>query len=567
MLKLMHPSLEFRILYRQFLLRIVDLESLSSKADIEGFVGQFGGVLIMLSLIHAFIAVIYLLSSFAPADRLAFAWHAEQYLVATMMLVVGLFAVLTWDATFPDRRDVMVLAPLPIATHTILFAKVAASGTILGIAILALNVASGIVWPLALGIGHGSITGLLQCFAAYWFTMIAAGIFLFCTVLTVQGMTALLLPRKVFLRLSAFLQLGAFALLVSVYFLQPTLTTPQAFIASENQRLMTCSPSLWFFALFNQLNGSLDPAFTPLVHRAWIGLSITIVSAASSLLLCYLHTMRKTAEQPDLIAAASKFNWNPRFGTALETAIVLFSIRSLTRSRQHRISLAFYLGVGFAVALVCINFQPGPVGRFHPIVSSASTRFHMATLVMLSFAVVGLRSAFSLPVSLNANWVMRITELWPSQNYTSATRRSILLLAVVPVCVSSALCLLRYEPPLQAAAHLLVLALLGSILADLNLLSFHKIPFSCSYLPGKSNIQFAFWAYLLVFVPVTIQGAQYEDRALHHPILYLCLISGLAITSWGLWALNSHLSKSATLHFEEFLPDEITTLGLSGTHM
>lgn len=188
--KLMHPSLEFRALYRQFLLRIVDVESLSTQADVEGFLGQFGGVLIMLSLIHAFVAVIYLLSSLAPADRLAFAWHAEQYLVATMMLVVGLFAVLTWDATFPDRRDVMVLAPLPIATHTILFAKVAASGTILGIAVLALNIASGIAWPLALGIEHGSITGLLRCFAAYWFTMIAASVFLFCTVLTVQGMTA-----------------------------------------------------------------------------------------------------------------------------------------------------------------------------------------------------------------------------------------------------------------------------------------------------------------------------------------------------------------------------------------
>jgi len=119
MRKLMYPSLEFRVLYRQFLLRIVDLESLSGKADIEGFVGQFVGVLIMLSLIHAFIAVIYLLSSFAPADRLAFAWHAEQYLVATMMLVVGLFTVLTWDATFPDRRDVMVLAPLPIAYNSL----------------------------------------------------------------------------------------------------------------------------------------------------------------------------------------------------------------------------------------------------------------------------------------------------------------------------------------------------------------------------------------------------------------------------------------------------------------
>ena len=30
-------------------------------------------------------------------------------MIATTMLVVGLFAILSWDSTFPDRRDVMVL--------------------------------------------------------------------------------------------------------------------------------------------------------------------------------------------------------------------------------------------------------------------------------------------------------------------------------------------------------------------------------------------------------------------------------------------------------------------------
>ena len=61
-----------------------------------------------------------------------FCWHMEHYLIATMMLVVGLFTVLSWDAAFPDRRDVMVLSPLPVAPHTILFAKVSASAAVIG---------------------------------------------------------------------------------------------------------------------------------------------------------------------------------------------------------------------------------------------------------------------------------------------------------------------------------------------------------------------------------------------------------------------------------------------------
>ena len=66
---------------------------------------------------------------------------------------------------------------------------------------------------------------------------------------------------------------------------------------------------------------------------------------------------------------------------------------------------------------------------------------------------------------------------------------------------------ITYRPLSQAAAHLVILALLGLILADLNLLGFYKVPFTCSYLPGKSNIQFSFWVFMIVIVPLTLFGA------------------------------------------------------------
>src|SRR5579859_5159927 len=97
---------QFRVLYRQFLLRIVDLEALSIQADIPRFLGQFAGVLIMFSLIHTLIAWAYLgYENRTPLDLVSFTFHMEHYLIATMMLVVGLLAVLTWDAAFPDKRD------------------------------------------------------------------------------------------------------------------------------------------------------------------------------------------------------------------------------------------------------------------------------------------------------------------------------------------------------------------------------------------------------------------------------------------------------------------------------
>ena len=70
-------------------------------------------------------------------------------LIATTMLVVGLFALLSWESTSPDRRDVLVLGPLPVRERTMFLAKVTAVAGALGLTLAALHVAAGIAWPLA----------------------------------------------------------------------------------------------------------------------------------------------------------------------------------------------------------------------------------------------------------------------------------------------------------------------------------------------------------------------------------------------------------------------------------
>jgi hypothetical protein len=107
---------------------------------------------------------------------------------------------------------------------------------------------------------------------------------------------------------------------------------------------------LLVFALFNQLNGSLPPQFAWIALRAWIGLALAIAGAASSLLLCYLHTMKKTVEEPDLVPGGGLHGCLHSAST-LQTAVAHFSIRSLARSRQHRVAFAFYLAFVLGIAL------------------------------------------------------------------------------------------------------------------------------------------------------------------------------------------------------------------------
>jgi hypothetical protein len=136
-------KLQFRVLYRQFLLRVVDLELLAPQGDITKLLGQFVALLAIVSLWILLPSVSMAARPSSPDLGLIYAWVEAHFLVSTTMLTVGLFAVLSWESMFPDRRDVLVLFPLPVRGRTLFLAKVAAVATALSLTLLALKLFPG----------------------------------------------------------------------------------------------------------------------------------------------------------------------------------------------------------------------------------------------------------------------------------------------------------------------------------------------------------------------------------------------------------------------------------------
>jgi hypothetical protein len=139
-------SRPFRVLYRQFLFRIVDLELLAADArgDANRLLGQFAGLLIFFSAALGLVIMLLDPDRLPPAAAVRMTWGMEHFLFATTMLVTGLFAVLSWDSTFPDRRDLLVLAPLPVRARTFFLAKVAAVAAALAVTVGSLNLVVGV---------------------------------------------------------------------------------------------------------------------------------------------------------------------------------------------------------------------------------------------------------------------------------------------------------------------------------------------------------------------------------------------------------------------------------------
>ena len=571
---------QFHVLRREFLFRIVDRELLSThaKGDMSKLLLQFVALLSYAS-IACSIPAMYAGSRSTPQATVLFAWSNEHFLIATTMLVVGLFAILSWNFMFPELLDVLILAPLPIRARTVFLAKVAAVGSALSLTVLSLHAVAGLVWPFALHAsappgavalsstveviqGGGGLLGLLRVFAAYWITMFAAGTFVFCLIMGVQGLAANILPRRYFLRLSTYLQLAAFALIICYYCLQPSTVTPSTLEAARHGSGIW-SPSYWFLGLFQQLNGS--PSLGPLAQRAWLGLGLTVFATAASYTLSYLHQFRKIVEGAAITPGArGRGAWLPRFGNAIQTAVVQFSARTLVRSPQHRIILAFYWGVGFAVA---IFFLKTPRGQ---MLSASSGGFPsqgwtllVPNFLILGFAVVSTRIAFSLPRDLRANWIFRITPVQGGRQCVAARRRAMQALSVAPVLALSAAVFLSLWPWSAALGHLVLLALMGMILVELNLPGTQKIPFTCSYLPGRSSFHLTFLICVMFILPVAAAGTVLERYALQGPIAFGAVFA-LLVCAWGAtrWRTTLSVNADAQPQFEEEPSDQLLSLNL-----
>jgi len=584
---------QFRILYRQFLFRMVDVELLSSAAqgDISKLLGRFAAIVVFLGLWLGVGVILTAGAARGGGAGLLLIWAEEHFLIATTLLAVGLFAVIGWDSIFPDRREVMVVGPLPVRARTFLLAKAAAVAGALGLAVGVLNALTGLAVPLffsaaprirslfdAIALMTGAppsepgswILSALRLFFAYWITVLSAGAFTFCLVVSVQGL-AQLLPRQSFLRVSAALQIIAFFAFVGMYFTQLPFASTAELLTPEKQKLLQWLPSYWFFAMLQQLNGSAIFTSGPeqvalYARRAWIGLSASLAGALASYLLCYFRTLRMIAEQPDILPSRAGLHWLPKAGGAMETAIVHFSVRTLARSRKHRVTLSFYLGLAFAIVILGSKDPALQARAAGEGLQYSNLIVLISSVLVMCAAIAGVRIAFSMPMDLRANWVFRIMPMHGGADHLRAARRSLYALSLAPVWLATAAVLARTWPWKPAAVHLAVLGLFGGIVVELLLLNFRKIPFTCSYLPGKSNMIVILVAFVMLGFSALIDALNFEMRALmHHDRSLWRMLAALAGAACALrlcawWRTRAEVGA---IEFEDVPEPAVMALGLN----
>ncbi|MEI9973728.1 MAG: hypothetical protein WDO73_17770 [Ignavibacteriota bacterium] len=109
--------------------------------------------------------------------------------------------------------------------------------------------------------------------------------------------------------------------------------------------------------MFQKLNGATG--FDDLAQRALLVIEIVCPLAIIAFTLAYLRYNRIVVEQPDIAPSDRSrppmraVSWlaGKLLPRPISRAIVLFTARTVARSRHHRLLLAVYGGIGLGVAL------------------------------------------------------------------------------------------------------------------------------------------------------------------------------------------------------------------------
>jgi hypothetical protein len=112
--------------------------------------------------------------------------------------------------------------------------------------------------------------------------------------------------------------------------------------------------------------------------------------------------------------------------------------------------------------------------------------------------------------------------------------------------------------------HLAVLGLLGVIFTELGLYGVQKIPFTCSYLPGKSNFNMTFLLLVGFIFNVIAKAVQFERKLFEDARGFATLIAILIAIAICMWWRTTMLSRSpeGELQFEDAADPAIFALDL-----
>jgi hypothetical protein len=232
----------------------------------------------------------------------------------------------------------------------------------------------------------------------------------------------------------------------------------------------------------------------------------------------------------------------------VQRAVFHFYEKTLKASMFHKMRLALFIaiGVGLIPFQIAINeLVPQNLTGINKIMISIP-------LILSFFLLLGLRAIVNMPISLEANWIFRLTERKNARHYFTALRKGIFFLNLLPLFVVLFIVYSFLWGGMSAFYHCLYGLVVSVLLMEVLFLHNCKIPFACSYLPGQEKIQLFWLFYLFLFLAYINLMSWIELALLQAPSIFFIFYAIAFLIILGIRIYQTFFFyKKITIQFEE----------------
>jgi hypothetical protein len=494
----------------------------------------------------------------------------EYFFIVLSMVVTGMVAVWRWDSIFPDRRDYANLVPLPISTRLIFLANLAAIVLLTLVLAFDVNAASAVLFPAVVTGSQVSFLSIAQFALIHLVAVVLASIFSFFGIFAITGVLMSVVPYSVFRRISLYVRgliIVSLLTLLSTSFAVPALVDR---LPETPHSLVRLLPSVWFLGLCQLLRGRADPS---LASMGWISIlgslcitAIAVAAYALSYRRCFIRIPESvdTASENSSGLTSWLFSILDRTGlrTSFQRAGYRFVLRTLARSEHHALVVGGFVALGFVIASQVLFAAYG--GKAIDAGSLWSPAFLSIPFILIYCILVGLRFVFDIPTELRANWIFRISLDKTAQECIPLMRR-VMLTFILPwvfaVVFPVSLYLWGWT---TALLHTAMITIWSVILADILLIRFRKVPFTCSYPPFRHSAIVVMLLYFFGFSAFVTITSGVEHWVLLDPVAMLIFIPIIFGARYARSRLEQDtIAMDKELIFEEKQPSAFEVLDLS----
>lgn len=493
-------------------------------------------------------------------ERAVVADHA--FLIAVPMWIVAGAVGLVGESLFPDRTDYRILMAEPLSRLTIFGSKLASLLLFGGLFVAGAHLSLLPVAALTM-IGAMKTGGIVTTAMAFLFSSVLGSLFAALAIVAVHGLLVLVAPRARLLAFSGAVRsvlIGALVLSLPLIARLPA--TEGAF--SSNAWWLPWAPPAWFVGLERWLIG--DASRAALAAEAAIGTVVVLMVSVVSYLLLYRRFDQVTAQSSPAENSAgldrSLARWNGR--APVRRAIGRFVAITIRRSVLHQGLVVGALAVAGAFvlnSLLSVDAWQEPFVRRQR--QQLMWTLLGAPMTMMFLAIPAIRLALSVPLDIRSNWIFRMTEdVAGRAEVVAANLRVVFALGVVlPVALIA---------PVQwwvlgtsTIRIVVVEALIGWLLVEWLMADWRRIPFTCSYVPGKGFVPHMVVKGFASYLVFTFAGSILLRVSLALPLAALVLALMFGAAAGALSVRRARHAQATSLNFEDVLPTDVTTLQLS----